>query len=178
MSNICLIYVSQGSKFFKFIQTLGHAVAQLVEALCFKPDDRGFGSQWCYWKFYWLHPFGSAMVLGSDQPLNRNEYQEYFLGCKDGRCLGLKTSPPLFADSKIWYSQPPGTFWVCPDLYRDCSLSLSLMSNVQTLFVDSYLEFFLRIFGCNKIIIKGNSVFTLNHLKTQSVPRCKHFSSR
>jgi hypothetical protein len=29
---------------------------------------------------------------------NRNEYQEYFLGSKDGRCLGLTTLPPLSAD--------------------------------------------------------------------------------
>jgi hypothetical protein len=27
----------------------GHAVAQLVEALCYKPKGRGFDSRWCYW---------------------------------------------------------------------------------------------------------------------------------
>jgi len=31
------------------------------------------------------------MVLGSTQPSNRNEYQEYFLGGKDGRCVRLIT---------------------------------------------------------------------------------------
>ena len=30
--------------------TLGHAVAQLVEALPFKPEGRGFDSRW-YWNF-------------------------------------------------------------------------------------------------------------------------------
>jgi len=29
----------------------GHAVAQLVEALCYKPEDRGFDSQQCHWNF-------------------------------------------------------------------------------------------------------------------------------
>ena len=28
-----------------------HAVAQLVEALRYKPEGRGFNSQWCHWNF-------------------------------------------------------------------------------------------------------------------------------
>jgi hypothetical protein len=49
----------------------GHAVAQLVEALRYKPEGRGFDSLWC-------HPSGRTMALGQTQPLT-NEYQEYFL---------------------------------------------------------------------------------------------------
>jgi hypothetical protein len=30
---------------------MGYAVAQLVEALCYKPEGRGFDSRWCRWKF-------------------------------------------------------------------------------------------------------------------------------
>jgi hypothetical protein len=29
----------------------GHAVAQLVEALRYKLELRGFDSQWCHWNF-------------------------------------------------------------------------------------------------------------------------------
>ena len=29
----------------------GHAVAQLGEALCYKPEGRGFDSRWYYWDF-------------------------------------------------------------------------------------------------------------------------------
>jgi hypothetical protein len=29
----------------------GHAVAQLVEALRYKPKGRGFDSRWCHWNF-------------------------------------------------------------------------------------------------------------------------------
>ena len=29
----------------------GHAMAQLVEALCFKQEGRGFDSRWCHWNF-------------------------------------------------------------------------------------------------------------------------------
>ena len=28
-----------------------HAVAQLFEALLYKPEGRGFDSQWCHWNF-------------------------------------------------------------------------------------------------------------------------------
>jgi len=48
---------------------------------------------------------------------NRNEYQEYFLGVKGGRCLGLTTLPSSFADHlEIWEPQPPGTLRACPGL--------------------------------------------------------------
>ena len=30
---------------------IGHAVAQLVEALRYKPEGRGFDSRWCHWIF-------------------------------------------------------------------------------------------------------------------------------
>ena len=30
---------------------MGHAVAQLVEALRYKPQGRGFNSRWCHWNF-------------------------------------------------------------------------------------------------------------------------------
>ena len=30
----------------------GHAVAQLVEALSYKLEGRGFDSRWCHWNFF------------------------------------------------------------------------------------------------------------------------------
>jgi hypothetical protein len=50
-------------------------VAQLVEALRYKPEGRGF-----------------------DSASNRNEYQEYFLEGKGGRCIELTTLPSSYAD--------------------------------------------------------------------------------
>jgi hypothetical protein len=35
---------------------------------------------------------------GVDSASNKNEYQEYFLGGKGGRCVGLTTLPPSCAD--------------------------------------------------------------------------------
>jgi hypothetical protein len=37
--------------FYLFIYFGGHAVAQLVEALHYKPEGRGIGSQWCHCNF-------------------------------------------------------------------------------------------------------------------------------
>jgi hypothetical protein len=54
---------------------------------------------------------------GVDSASNGNEYQEYFLGGKLGRCVGLTTLPPSCADClEIWEPQPPGTLWACPGL--------------------------------------------------------------
>jgi len=49
--------------------------------------------------------------------LNRNEYQEYFLGGKGGRCVRLTTLPPSCADSlEIWKPQTSGILRACPGL--------------------------------------------------------------
>jgi hypothetical protein len=41
--------------------------------------------------------------LKVDSASNRNEYQEYFLGGKGGRCVGLTTLPPSCANClEIW----------------------------------------------------------------------------
>jgi len=34
--------------YFQYLSCRGHAVAQLVEALCYKPEGRGFNSRWCH----------------------------------------------------------------------------------------------------------------------------------
>jgi len=66
----------------------------LDEALRFKPESRGLASRWYHWNFsltdfFWQH-YGPGVDLGR----NRNDYQEYFLGGKGGRCFGLTTLPP------------------------------------------------------------------------------------
>jgi len=54
---------------------------------------------------------------GVDSASNRTEYQEYFLGGKCGRCVGLTTLPFSCAYClEIWEPQPPGTFRACPGL--------------------------------------------------------------
>jgi hypothetical protein len=59
---------------------VGHAVAQLVEALRYKPEGRGFDSRWCHWNFSLTKSFRPHYGPGVDSAFKRNEYQEYLLG--------------------------------------------------------------------------------------------------
>jgi hypothetical protein len=58
----------------------GYAVAQLVEALRYKPEGRWFDSQWCHWNFSLTQSFRPRYDPGVDSASKKNEYQEYFLG--------------------------------------------------------------------------------------------------
>ena len=76
----------------------GHAVAQLVEALHYKPEGRGFDSRCCQWNDIIL--LASLWPWGLTQPLT-----------------ALTTLPPSCADClEIWEPQPPGTLRACPGL--------------------------------------------------------------
>ena len=53
---------------------------------------------------------------GFDSASDRNEYQEYVLGGKGARCVGLSALPPCPDCLEMWEPQPPGTLRVCPGL--------------------------------------------------------------
>jgi hypothetical protein len=57
-------------------------VAQLVKALRYKPEGRGFDSRWCHWDFSLTSSFRPHYGPGVDSASNRNEYKKYFLGVK------------------------------------------------------------------------------------------------
>ena len=71
-----------GKKKFTLDLPWGYAVAQLVEALRYKPESRRFDSRWCHWNFSFTKSFRPHYGPGVDSDSNRNEYQEYFLGVK------------------------------------------------------------------------------------------------
>ena len=48
---------------------MGHTVAQLVEALRYKPEGREFDSPWYHCKFHWHNPPSCTMALGPTKPL-------------------------------------------------------------------------------------------------------------
>jgi len=78
------------------------------EALHYKPESGGFESRWCHWNFSLTYSFRPHCDPWVDSASNSNEYQEYFLGSKGGRCLGLTSLPLSYADClKIWEPQPP-----------------------------------------------------------------------
>ena len=60
----------------------GHAVVQLVKALHYKSEGRGFDSQWCHWNFSLTQFFRMHYSSGVDSASNRIEYQKYFRGVK------------------------------------------------------------------------------------------------
>ena len=67
-------------------------MAQVVEAVRYEPEGRGFDSLRCQRNF----------------PIRPE------IGGKCGRCLGLVTLPPAYADSlEVWEPQPRGTLRAC-----------------------------------------------------------------
>ena len=89
------------------IVNMGHAVAQFVEALCCKSEGRRFDFRWCHWSLS-LTVLPAALWPGVDSASNGNEYQEYFLDGKGGRCVGLTILQPSCADClKIWEAEVP-----------------------------------------------------------------------
>jgi hypothetical protein len=58
------------------------AVAQLVVALRYKPEGRGFDHRLCHGNFSLKQSFWPHCGPGVDSTSNRSEYQEYFLGVK------------------------------------------------------------------------------------------------
>ena len=57
-------------------------MAQLVEALRYKPEGRGFDFRWCYRNISLIYSYRPHYGPGVDSASNRNEYQEYLLGVK------------------------------------------------------------------------------------------------
>ena len=43
---------------------MGHTVAKLVDALCYKPEGHRFDSRWCHSNFNLHNPSGRTVVLG------------------------------------------------------------------------------------------------------------------
>ena len=68
---------NKGSYFYYWDTLL---VAQLVEALRYKPEGRAFDSRLCHSNFSLTLSFLAYCGPGVDSASNRNEYQECFLG--------------------------------------------------------------------------------------------------
>jgi hypothetical protein len=76
--------------FFQTTVLRGYAVAQLVEALCYKLAGHGFDSQW--------GPYDFKLTLGSTQPLTEMNTRGISWGIKAVECIRLTTLPPSFAN--------------------------------------------------------------------------------
>jgi hypothetical protein len=72
----------------------GHAVPQFFEALCYKPEGRGFEFRWGVFFFNWPNPSCRTMALWLTRPLIRMSTRNLPWGVKDGRRVRLTTLPP------------------------------------------------------------------------------------
>ena len=92
-------------------------MAQLVEALRYNPEGHWFDSRWRHWNFSFTYSFRSHYGPGVYSTSNRNEYQEYFLGGKDGRCVGLTTLklhvPIVLKSRNLTLMEPCGPVQAC-----------------------------------------------------------------
>jgi len=104
-----------------FSITACHFASVLLTCTAIQREGCRFNSRWCQWDFSLTHYFWPYYGPGVDLASNRNEYQEYFLGGKGGRCIGLKTLVPSCSSClEIWEPQPPGTLRACLGLNRYC----------------------------------------------------------
>ena len=120
-------------------------------------ECRGFDSRWY---FSMTKSFRPHYGPGVDSGSNRNEYQEYFLGGKGGRCVELTNVQPSCADClEIPNPQLPRTLRVCPGLFKNC-FSFTLRIALEMDLIQSYkYSIACRIFHVLLVItIVGNGV--------------------
>jgi hypothetical protein len=110
------------------VSELKHAVVQLVEALRYKMEGRGFYSRRCHWDFSLANSFRPHHSTIVESVSNRNEHELYSLVGKDDQCMGL-TLPPSCADClEIWEPQIPVTLRVCTGIAFYVETCLDIMS--------------------------------------------------
>ena len=94
------------------------AVAQLVTALRYKSEGRGFDSWWCHWNF---------SLTAALWPWGRLSIQQKRLTVKVAGAYHLHVPT-------VWKSQPqpPGILRVFPGLYRDCLTFTCIHTHTHT----------------------------------------------
>ena len=108
----------------------------MVEALRYKPEDRGFDSRWCHWNFLFAIDNGRTVALGLAQPVTEMSTRNISWGC-----VGLTTLQSSCADClEIWEPQLPGTLWVCPGLIMGLIYLYLYLTNNHSRDVDCFLN--------------------------------------
>jgi hypothetical protein len=89
-SSILPPWILKTCTFKVYISVISEArVGAVVWSTALKAKGLGVCSRWRYWNFSLSKSFRPHYGLGVDSASNRNEHQEYFLGAKGGRCVGL-----------------------------------------------------------------------------------------
>jgi hypothetical protein len=99
---------------------------QLTEALCYKPEDRGFDSLWCLWDFlltYFQSQYGPRVYLAS----NSKEYLGPSMGvkvagtCSWGLCHGFE--PIVWKSAPVLKIIPDFSLILCEWCYYSCLIT-------------------------------------------------------
>ena len=115
------------------------------------------------------------MALGSTPASNRDEYQEYFLGSKGGRCVGLTTLPPSCADClEISGLQLPGVLRACPSVCRNCFAYRIIV--FDTAFKTGTVQYIVHFICCTPSVIihvPETAIFIRIYMCDKSIFQCK-----
>jgi len=102
---------------------------------------------------HWHNPSGRTMALGVEPNSKRKEYQEYFLGSKGDRCVGLTTLPPLCAEC-LW-NLGTSTSWNPQGLSRPVMRLLYLLPLKNTKIIITFYYRMFRIYrGADKSLVR------------------------
>jgi len=100
--------------FYRASSNVGDRGSTVVKALRYKSEGRCSIPDGVIGIFNW-QSFRSHYGLEVDSASNRNEYQEYFLRVKSGRCVRLTTLPPFWAivtkSGNLNFLEPSGYLW-------------------------------------------------------------------
>ena len=106
-------------------------MAQLVEALRYKPESREFDSRCCHWNFSLTKSFRPHYGTGVDSASNRNERQEYLLGVKVTCVLGWQAYhifvPIVLKSGILNLLEPSGPVQACNGI----ALLLHIYENIS-----------------------------------------------
>jgi len=95
----------------------GDCGGTVVKVLCYKLEGLWFDPSLSLEFFIEIKSFQSHYGPGVDSTSKRNEYQEYFLGVKRGRCIKLTTVPPSCAVvmkcGNLNFPEPSGPLQAC-----------------------------------------------------------------
>jgi len=138
-------------------RTFHHRGSTVVKVLRYKSEGRWFDPSCCHWIFHW------HKILPIDPASKRNEYQEYFLGGKDGRCLRLTTLPPSCAavtkSENPNFLEPSGPLRAC----NGTALPFTVTAKISEYLCDCHLlllkvsllhNFTITVISCRRTGVK------------------------
>jgi hypothetical protein len=130
----------------RYVLHVGHAVAQLVEALRYKSEGRGFHSRWCHWIFHWRNPSGRTMVLGLIRPLTEMSNRNVSWGVKAAGLYGWQPYhlhvPIVLKSGSLNLLEPSGPVQACNGIALPLCLTWKNFREKKILNINIFFDFF------------------------------------